>query len=407
MPSRGRRRSRALTVFAGLILLGLAGTAVVIGLIGIDRRRPTTLPAPTGPFAVGRTTATWTDETPEPLAPAGATRALMAWIWYPADVDEAAPSADYVPSSWRTAMDDGGSALMRFLTRDLAGVHDNSLRDANVAARQPAYPVVILRAGASAQVSSYATLAEDLASHGYVVVGLDAPYRTGLVVFSDGRVATRAPENNPELFTGEALTRMAEKLMTAWTGDIAFALDRLAALNASDPDGRFAGRLDLARVGVFGHSFGGAQALQFCHEDARCRAAIDIDGAPVGSVVQAGLEQPVLFIESEHGDPSDPGNMEVEANIRSIYNRLPASARRMVKIRGANHFMFSDDGALLKSHVLIGLLRAVRVVGIDGARQLAATAYCVRTFFDAYLNGAATAVPELSSPQYPEVQILR
>jgi len=48
-------------------------------------------------------------------------------------------------------------------------------------------------------VLAYSTLAEDLASHGYVVVGFDAPYRTGVVVFPDGRVIRETPENNPEL----------------------------------------------------------------------------------------------------------------------------------------------------------------------------------------------------------------
>jgi len=69
---------------------------------------------------------------------------------------------------------------------------------------------------------------------------------------------------------------------------MAFVLDRLERLNTSDASGKFTGRLDMTRVGVFGHSFGGAAALQFCHEDSRCKAGIDVDGAPHGSAIQAG-----------------------------------------------------------------------------------------------------------------------
>src|SRR5256885_8123283 len=36
-----------------------------------------------------------------------------------------------------------------------------------------------------------------------------------------------------------------------------------------------------------------------CHEDSRCKAGIDIDGAPHGSVVQAGLSQPFMFLLSD------------------------------------------------------------------------------------------------------------
>lgn len=133
-------------------------------------------------------------------------------------------------------------------------------------------------------------------------------------------------------------------LLTAWTGDVGFVLDRLAQLHASDADGPFTGRLDLTRVGVFGHSLGGATAAQFCHEDSRCKAGIDVDGALHGSVIQRGLHQPFMFLLSDHGQASDPVSRQIEANIHAVYERLPPDGRLHVAIRGANHFTFSDDG---------------------------------------------------------------
>lgn len=109
----------------------------------------------------------------------------------------------------------GGSALIKLVTRDLSKVHGHSLRNADVSPQQSSYPVVIMRAGASAPVMNYSALAEDLASHGYVVVGVDAPYRTSVVVFPDGRIITRTSENNPELVSGEELIRRANKLLAA------------------------------------------------------------------------------------------------------------------------------------------------------------------------------------------------
>ena len=194
------------------------------------------------------------------------------------------------------------------------------------------------------------------------------------------------------------------RLLAAWTADVGFALDRLARLNA-DSSGRLRGRLDLSRVGVFGHSFGGATAAQFCHDDARCKAGIDVDGQPFGSVVREGMGRPFMFLLSDHGEASDPVSRQIEANIHSIYDRLPPESRVRVAIRGANHFTFSDDGALLKSGLIRWLLRRFGKLGIDARRQLAVTSYCLRTFFDAHLNGATGAVLVVPSPLYPEIQV--
>ena len=71
------------------------------------------------------------------------------------------------------------------------------------------------------------------------------------------------------------------------------------------------------RLGAVGHSFGGAQALQFCHDDARCRAAIDLDGIPFGSVVADGLFKPAMFLLSDHDrEMSNPDSHKVVAMIQ-------------------------------------------------------------------------------------------
>ncbi len=419
-PMKQRRLARRIFKgFAALALLGILGVGALLGSLWLERRTAVTLPAPTGSFAVGRAIYDWTDDTKlDTLAPVpGTKRELLVWIWYPAAGQSGAVVDDYAPASVRApAGRVGGPLVFRvlsrvfgLLTRDLSKVHGHSLGNADVSSQQRSYPVVIMRAGASAGVLGYSTLAEDLASHGYVVVGFDAPYRTGVVVFPDGRVMRRTPENNPELCAAKEQAQQAgcmNKLLTAWTADIAFVLDQLERLNTSDASGKFTGRLDMTRVGVFGHSFGGAQAAQFCHDDSRCKAGIDVDGRPFGSVIQAGLHQPFMFLLSGHGDSSDPLSRQILANIQSIYDRLPPDGRLRIEIRGANHFLFSDDGALLKSHIVLRTLRMLGILGIDGRRQLAVTAYCVRSFFDAYLKGGSASPPKISSPLYPEIQVL-
>ena len=383
-----------------MIVIGILATgavavlaiAVLLGSMWLEHRRDTTLPAPTGPLAVGRLSDVWSDPATR--------RELLAWTWYPAVAPQSPAPVEYLPAPWRTATERQRVALINtLLTRDLSRVRAHSIRDATVSPQQDSYPVIVMIGGLN-----FTTLAEDLASHGYVVVSIEAPHRSGLVVFPDGRVIERAPENNPDLVSGEQREQLAVRLVDAGSADIGWALDQLGRLNTADPSGPWFGRLDLQRVGVLGHSLGGAIALQFCHDDPRCQAVIDIDGAPHGSVVKEGITQPLLFLLSDHSGESDAATRQIQANIRAVRERLPGDRSVEITVRGANHYSFSDDGAMLKSQILRGMLRVFGLVGIDGRRQVIVTAYCVRSFFDVYLNGAPASGLR-SQREYPEIQI--
>jgi pimeloyl-ACP methyl ester carboxylesterase len=403
---------RVVKTGAAVAGLGALAIAVLIGFLWLEHRSAVTLPTPTGHFPVGRLIRDWVDPAAlDTLAPVpGTKRELLVWIWYPAAAARSAVADDYLPVALRApASASGGANPWTQLTRDVSRVHGHSVRDAALSPEQRSYPVLIMRAGASASVLDYSTLAEDLASHGYVVVGFDAPYRTWQVVFPDGRVADRTAQNNPEQCVvpdrGE-MERCVSRVTTAWTDDIGFVLDRLARLNASDSSGRFAGRLDLTRVGVFGHSLGGAVAAEFCHRDSRCTAGVDIDGAPHGDVLRGGLTQPFMFLLSDHSRENDPASREIMRDIRSIYDRSPPDRRLLVAIRGAFHYTFSDDGALLKSSLVRAALHVFGKLRMDGRRQLAVTAYCLRTFFDHNLKQRGRSAPDISFPFYPEVDVL-
>jgi dienelactone hydrolase len=411
LTKEGRLAHRIFKILAILAMSGAFGLAALLALLWLEHNIGVTLPAPTGPFAVGRAIYDWVDDkTLDVLAPvSGAKRELLVWIWYPAARGQSTAVDDYLPGPMRTAIERGNGVLIgKFLTRDLSKVRAHSLRDADVSPQQGSYPVVMMRAGASLEVANYTTLAEDLASHGYVVVGFDAPYRSFVVVFPDGRVMLRTPENNPENCLGRTdleRERCANRLLNVWTSDMSFVLDQLEQLNASNASGKFAGRLDMTRVGVFGHSFGGAATALFCHLDSRCKAGIDLDGAPHGDVIQTGLNRPFLFLLSDHGHESGPETSQIEDDIQSIYDRLPVDSRLRLAIRGANHVTFTDDGAVLKSHFVRGIFRTTGRLGMDGPRQLGITSYCLRNFFDAYLKQANGKAPQMNVSLYPEIQI--
>jgi dienelactone hydrolase len=392
-----------------IALGGICGIALLVGLLlgllWLDHNRETELPTPSGPFAVGRAMYVWSDAAhSDPTAPqAGSKRELVAWVWYPAAPSQSSQSVeDYFPGPWRSAVEQYSVLFTKFLTRDLSRVHTHSIREAELSSQEQSYPVVLMRAGAAAQTLDYTCLAEDLASHGYVVVGIDVPYRSGVVVFPDGRVIRRAPQNNGEDLSGSEQEKLANKLVAAWSADMSFTLDELNRLNNSDPSGRFIGRLDMQRVGAFGHSLGGAGALQFCHDDSRCKAGVNVDGAPWGSVVCQGVTQPIMLLFSDHGDESDPDKGWILSNIQSVCRHSKGGCVR-ITVHGCRHFNFSDH-ALLKNYYFSRLLDALGP--IDNRRGLAITSDCLRTFFDIHLkNAAAGNFSGALSSRYPEIQV--
>ncbi len=117
------------------ILIGVAlGVPACIGLLlltlWIERNRPTELPRPTGPFAVGRAIQGWTDDAhSDPLAPApGTKRELLVWIWYPSAPGQSGAMDDCLPAQLRPRAEaSGGANIWTLLTRDSSKVHGRAV----------------------------------------------------------------------------------------------------------------------------------------------------------------------------------------------------------------------------------------------------------------------------------------
>jgi hypothetical protein len=69
----------------------------------------------------------------------------------------------------------------------------HSSENASVDSLQPLYPIIIsLQAGFS--VLSYPAITEEIASHGYVIIGINHTYDASVTVFADGRVTLASPK---------------------------------------------------------------------------------------------------------------------------------------------------------------------------------------------------------------------
>src|SRR6266487_4561827 len=263
-----------------LVLISMAG----VTFVEIRRHQSLILPAPTGPYAVGRREYDWTDQSrDDPLAPhSGLKRELVVWAWYPALREPGAEIASYLPSKWAQLSDEQHGFIGQQLLQSNDSIQTHSLDRAPLSSAAARYPVLIFEPGLGTIPTQYTTLLEDLASHGYIVFAITPTYSSDVVVFPDGRVVEATPAG--KLDTGVNPQVAANQLVTVWAKDVIFVMNQLDRLNTA-PGNMFSGRLDLARLGIFGHSFGGATAAQVCHMDARCKAGINLDADLAGDVV--------------------------------------------------------------------------------------------------------------------------
>src|SRR5262249_23698455 len=153
----------------------------------------------------------------------------------------------------------------------LSTVRTNATVDATPAGPQRSLPLVVLSPGFTNPRSALTALAEDLASHGYVVAGIDHTYESFATAFPDGRVTTCLAREAPRRGRG-----FGEKVVAGRAADVGSVLGELTGARTAWPG---AALIDPSRIAMAGHSIGGAAAISAMLADSRIRAGIDMDGA--------------------------------------------------------------------------------------------------------------------------------
>jgi predicted dienelactone hydrolase len=394
--------AKAFKAIAVVALLAVIGCGLFMAYLLITRNTALALPAPTGAYAVGRRQYDWVDpKRADPLADqANTKREFTAWVWYPAKAQPASTPAPYLPPAWSNARDAdlGVGSLLEY---NLASIRTHSFADVPLADAQSPFPVLIMEPGMGPVPTDYTVMAEDLASHGYVVVGINPTYTPFIVEFPDGRVVPRSAKGSiPDDASPAAADQDGNAIMQVWADDVGFVMDQLEGMNA-DTASPFHGRLDLANLGVFGHSFGGATAFYVCQRDPRCKAGANMDGDPFSIELGGTVQQPFMVMTEDYSRGCDSSC----AALKQMAAHVKAGAAYTLMVSGAQHFNFSD---LPQRQVppVRPLLKAAGIVGsIDPLRgEQIASAYLV-AFFNRYLRGIESPLLSGPSPDYPEVQI--
>jgi dienelactone hydrolase len=373
------------------------------------------LPMPTGPHSVGRVSYDWVDHARFDIYAGNpaARRELVLFVWYPASPQATAEFAPYLPSAW--------APTAEFLGINVAGLRSHAVPEAPVAADSAAYPVLLLSPSGFPPLMLTA-IAEELASHGFVVMGVNHTYETTVTAFADGRAVPMNPAATggalgPQVGSHVEIFRQRASVCEYKAADLASVADQLENLN-TDPTGHFIGRLDLARLGALGHSFGGNAALELCRTDERCRAAVNLDGALWSDVGRLGLDRPALQVLAEHAEFSRTGEDAVKAGAapnvewfeaekaitlggwRNVQQR--AQPGYTVQISGASHISFMDvpflpvtPGSIVKP--------ALDAIKIQPHRMWRVTCDLLLAFFARHLNGAAAQLLDGPAADYPEL----
>ena len=307
------------------------------------------LPAPSGPYTVGTGIETWEDNSrPEAFTDNPTdVRRIVVQYWYPAAVPSTAETTPHPyldQPEKRMGAFAQAMGLPEFLVEHIQEVRTHSLYGQAVHPNTDTLPIVVFSHGLGGMKSQNTIQAEELASHGYVVIAADHAFDAYLTIFDDGTTADYRSSGS-EISSEAEFWAVRGPQLSARTQDVRFILDVISA-RKSDPEADAATpahalwqRLNLTRIGVFGHSFGGATSLMALSQDPRILAGIALDGwmVPVPEeTIGEGIRKPVLYLGQERWD--EPLNYEKLD--RFIANSSGFATREIWA--GTKHMDFAD-----------------------------------------------------------------
>jgi|CXWL01.1.fsa_nt_gi dienelactone hydrolase len=298
---------------------------------------PVETPAPGGERAVG-----WRNDL------VGADGAHLDWIaYYPAATGEGALSAPAMPD---THVENLTRRFGADVARALAEGRGHG--GENRAVSPGSWPVLVFAPGWRLSAYDYRALLEDLASRGFVVLAIE----------------TSPPTERPPYAETAA--------------QIEAAIAAAQAMSAR-ADSDFARGLDVSRIGVIGHSVGGAAAALAASETGAVRAVVNLDGDFAGASEMARPDQPMLYLTSV--DPREPARtMERRARVWARVSR-DSDAAEAVRLPVFRHFNFLD--AALVQAAVPAADRTGRFGDIDATRGLELSGALSAAFFDEHLRG--------------------
>lgn len=212
------------------------------------------------------------------------------------------------------------------------------------------YPLIIFSHGLGAFRTLYSAIGIDLASHGFIVAAVEHRDKSASATYYFKDQSAAKAKNKTWMYIKmlkQEDSSERNKQVRQRAKECSQALNLILDINSGKPVKnilklpfaikQLTDSVDVNKIAIMGHSFGGATVLQTLSEDKRFRCGIALDAwmFPLGDEVYPRIPQPLFYINSEQ--------FQYRENIEKMEQScLPGKERKMITIRGSVHQNFAD-----------------------------------------------------------------
>ncbi|MBF88623.1 MAG: hypothetical protein CMG75_03005 [Candidatus Marinimicrobia bacterium] len=354
---------------------------------------------PTGSFNIGSKIYDWTDSsrvelfTNDPLD----FRNIVVQFWYPSKehhISSPLPYLDHMKFRSKAIGDRVG--LPSFMLSHLALVKTNSYH--NSSPSKGSFPLIIFSHGLGGMRTQNTILMEELASNGYIVVAMDHAFDANTTVFptlnSDGNLKFADYRSAiPEGTSDSLWLKIRNNQLDTRISDIFFILQKL-----DKKETLISESIDFTKIGVVGHSFGGATAVLSAMSNERIKAVVALDGWFVPFALldnETQLNVPFLYIGQERWDS---WNEKRHLHYLDLLIKQSTAVAYHISVKGAKHYDFADVPLFSPIAPIIGL------TGFPNGKQIVRIVNSTTLqFFNKYLKNNLNY--NFSTPSLPTISV--
>ncbi|MBP8174277.1 MAG: hypothetical protein KAY06_09805 [Aeromonadaceae bacterium] len=337
---------------------------------------PVKLPQPAGDYGVGELPAILFSRSITPNAEGQSdTRPIDMQIWYPVGKIFHGQRAPYLDQEIASLGEQSG-----LTTLSLNEVVRTNARLGEQGECARPHPLILFSPGYGELSQFYRTIIEPLVARGYVVAGIN--HASTSMVTRSGNGDMESTDPIPSDLPAEELQAWLQNKLDANVADLDSAIERIALESSADT--LIKGCVDLQHIGLLGHSFGGATAMEALVTRNHYLAAVNLDGDLMGKHHTTASNLAVLQMQSTLGT-HDNSLRERDATLTGEHHWL--------EVAKSDHLDFSD--LHWYQEYLQGPL-ALPSSSMDPAQMVEIETLWLGTFFDHTLKGESVTLEDLS-----------